>query len=300
MNLNPVLNLNIFRYHNFKSSHKLESRHKLKDVPRCGPEVEITDVINPGVVYLGRASKDSGLDLAGAIMEADPNFDLEKKLVVKVIYSGLACEHYGKTVHRLLHSKGMAPNYFVSFSVGGNGIPKDAKAIETYHMMEYLPEPSQDSPGWISLLDLKERFRQVALRHKEGIGKALYKILDVLRDHGFVHGDFRPNNLLINVTTPPPNDCIIHFRPSEPALPYLKVIDFDWAGQAGKVEYPPHRNPEVVWPGESGMAISKDDDRIMVDSWLKKWVEDDKDEDYHIPDRRGDVGTYLRISQPSS
>lgn len=252
------------------------------------------------MVYLGRASKD--LVVAKAITQSDPKFDVEKKLVVKVIYSGLAFEPYGTDVHRFLHSKDMAPNYFLSFWVGGNGIPEDAKAIETYYLMEYLPEPSQDSPGWISLLDLKEKFHQVAKRHKEVIRTALYKILDVLREQGFVHGDFRPNNLLINVTTPP-NDCIIHFRPSDRpsdlALPYLKVIDFDWSGLAGRVEYPPHRNPEVEWPGVNGMAISVDDDKIMVDSWLKKWDEDATNEGYLIPSRRGDVGTYLRISQPS-
>jgi hypothetical protein len=37
----------------------------------------------------------------------------------------------------------------------------------------------------------------------------------------------------------------------------VRVVDFDWAGDAGKGYYPPSRNPDIVgltWPGEPGGA----------------------------------------------
>jgi len=115
----------------------------------------------------------------------------------------------------------------------------------------------------------------------------------------FVHGDLRANNLLISVkfTT---DGCSIQSRPnSVPPLPYLKVIDFDWAGVAGVVTYPPHRNPDVQWPGKSGKPIMDTHDRIMIDSWLSNWphtnVPDVGDDDKEDDGRGGDT-TFLRIS----
>jgi serine/threonine protein kinase len=218
---------------------------------------------------------------------------------VKVIYRGISFEPYGEDVHRYLASKDMAPKYYFSFHIDDHRFPKDAKVLEYHHLMEYLPPPSHDSvsAGWISLLDLEEKYRDVASHAKEEIKAALYDIITVLQERNFVHGDLRPNNLLISIkcTT---NSCSIQSRPnSVPPLPYLKVIDFDWAGLAGVVEYPPHRNPDVQWPGSSGKPIMDTHDKIMIDSWLSKWspiivpdVEEEKE------DRKDDDAPFLRIS----
>jgi len=38
----------------------------------------------------------------------------------------------------------------------------------------------------------------------------------------------------------------------------LRVIDFDWAGEAGQVYYPAERNREIWWPGEAGGPTEQD------------------------------------------
>jgi len=47
----------------------------------------------------------------------------------------------------------------------------------------------------------------------------------------------------------------------------LRVIDFDWAGEAGQVCYPAERNRDIWWPGEAGGPIEQDHDSRMVNSW---------------------------------
>ena len=77
--------------------------------------------------------------------------------------------------------------------------------------------------------------------------------------------------ICIQITSPDGESCIIQPHPSNPSFPYLKVIDFDWAGVAGDAVYPLNRNPDVSWPGEDGMLISIEDDKKMMESWLKHW-----------------------------
>lgn len=225
--------------------------------------VAITHVLHPGVVYLCTYIKGTQTEI--------PEKQLEGLLALKVIYSGGAFEPYGKEVHKYLESKDMAPKYFFSFNVHSTSLPADA-VIEEHHLMEYLPPPSDHSQGWLSLLDLEGRFPHVASDFKANIEAALCNIIDVLGECNYVHGDMRPNNLFILVeVTPDGKSCTIQSRPDNPRLPYLKVIDFDWAGIAGTSEYPPHRNPDVEWPGESGMPILNTHDRKMIDIWMSKW-----------------------------
>lgn len=253
--------------------------------------IEITDVLHPGVVYLGNYKEGSSCNRL-------EHMDGPGKLVLKVIYSGLAFEPYGKEVHIYLGEKDMAPKYIFAIEMDGGNLPRGAEVIESHHVMEYLSPPSTDSAGWISLLELGEKFSSVASSSKEDIKAALDDILNVLKKSKFVHGDLRPNNIFISIKVTNPEDCIIQSRPhSKPPLPYLKVIDFDWAGVAGEVKYPPHRNPDVEWPGKSGGFILADHDKIMIDSWLSKWpVINDADGE---GDKRGDEATFLRFSLPS-
>jgi serine/threonine protein kinase len=208
-------------------------------------------VLAPGVVYLVKGPQVENPELV---------------VVVKVIYSGMAFERYGIAVQKHLESMDMAPKYINCYepSIGISHL--DKHPIEFYYAMEYLPPPSYDSEGWMSLLDIEKNHRRTALHSKKNITEALHEIIDVLEKAQLVHGDLRPNNLFIKVKLTR-DGCEILPRPSS-KLPYLKVIDFDWAGEAGKVKYPPHRNPEVEWPGESGEPISANDDRIMITSWL--------------------------------
>jgi len=287
----------------FRKWEEVETRHKLLDAPRYGPEsiVEITDVLHAGVVYLAKPVLEYLVD------ESLQRIAQEERVVLKVIYSGIAFEQYGAKVHAYLDEKDMAPKYFFHFDIGSNLPPTDA--MEQYYVMEYLPPPSNDSAGWISLLELEERFPEVASIHKSDVEAALYQIIDVLGERKYVHGDLRPNNLLIKVTVGP-DGCKIQYREGSDPLPYLKVIDFDWAGEAEVVKYPPHRNPDVEWPGESGKPILDSHDKLMIDSWLSKWphlnvadAEGDRRGDeatsIRVSHRRGDKAMFVRVSQPS-
>jgi hypothetical protein len=272
------------------------------NAPRFGSKsmVEITDVLHAGVVYLAKPVPEYLVD------ESLKKIAQEERVVLKAIYSGIAFEQYGAKVHKYLEEKDMAPKYFFLFDIGSDLLPTDA--IEQYHVMEYLPPPSNDSAGWISLLELEEKFPEVASIHKSDIEAALYKIINVLGERKYVHGDLRPNNLLIKVTAGP-DGCKIQNREGSDPLPYLKVIDFDWAGDAEVVKYPPHRNPDVEWPGDSGKPILVSHDKLMIDTWLSKWphlnvadAEGDRRGDgatsIQVSHRRGDAAMFVRVSQP--
>ena len=85
---------------------------------------------------------------------------------------------------------------------------------------------------------------------------ALEKIIAALDEKKYVHGDLRSNNIMVRT------DVMDKYVD-------LKVIDFDWAGNAGQVHHPAERNREIQWPGEAGGPIEQDHDLKMVDSWMK-------------------------------
>ena len=74
-------------------------------------------------------------------------------------------------------------------------------------------------------------------------------------------------------------------------------MDFDWAGIAGVVEYPPHKNPDVEWPGQFGMPILNTHDRQMVDIWISKWPAGNVPvvDRHDLGDPRGDKAVYTWI-----
>jgi len=49
----------------------------------------------------------------------------------------------------------------------------------------------------------------------------------------------------------------------------LRVIDFDWAEEAGQVYYLAEWNREIQWPGKAGGPIEQDHDSKIVDFWMK-------------------------------
>jgi len=85
---------------------------------------------------------------------------------------------------------------------------------------------------------------------------ALEKIIIALDEKKYVHGDLRSNNIMIQTDG---MDKSVEF----------KVVDFDWAGEAGQVYYLAEWNRDIWWPGEAGGPIEQDHDLKMVDSWMK-------------------------------
>jgi serine/threonine protein kinase len=82
---------------------------------------------------------------------------------------------------------------------------------------------------------------------KEALGK--------LHAEGFVHGDVRDANILVDSNSLE-GDVKIH------------IIDWDWAGHAGEVRYPPGINRftmERLEGAQTSQLIAKEHDLEMVD-----------------------------------
>ena len=74
------------------------------------------------------------------------------------------------------------------------------------------------------------------------------RVLDVLKEQNYVHGDLRLPNLIVK------EKCI-------------KVLDFDWAGVEGDVYYPVNLNTyDIQWPQgvDVGKEIRSQHDRTMI------------------------------------
>ena len=99
-------------------------------------------------------------------------------------------------------------------------------------------------------LPLMKRFGEIRSR--------LEVIISKMHELGFVHGDIRRPNILVN-TDP-------HARVEE----LVALIDFDWADKAGIARYPMALNPNISWPDGAyprGL-ISKDHDQEMMEQVL--------------------------------
>ena len=151
----------------------------------------------------------------------------------------LAPRSYSQEVHKHMADNGLAPKLYGYAEVDG---------APTAYVMEYL-----DLPTWQTLYHFFESdTTAVDLTQLQEAVESIFKTLD---SRGYVHGDLRTNNIVIQ--TDVIEKCVD-----------IKVIDFDWAGKAGEVCYPAERNTDIQWPGEAGAPILKEDDSEMVHSWL--------------------------------
>ena len=133
--------------------------------------------------------------------------------------------------------KGLAPElYDILESVRGSW-----KAI----IMELLPGTSLHS---LHDTDLdNEKIRKII--------DCLRNIKKTLQGSPYVHGDLRPNNLIVT------SDFNV-----------VKVVDFDWAGEESKVSYPLNLNTnDIAWASgvEPCRPITKKHDSWMLDCEIK-------------------------------
>jgi thiamine kinase-like enzyme len=153
-----------------------------------------------------------------------------RQLCVKFVY-----RQYGEEPHRMLSQNKMAPELFDVSRIDGG---------PTMVVMEMLDN------SWQTLFDFAQkeaRWKNPSV--KSTIRKRLNEIVTKLEEGGFVHGDFRANNIMI--------------RSGEEESAML--IDFDWAGEDGKVHYPLFRNhTRIQWPAEVASAIRLGHDRSML------------------------------------
>jgi serine/threonine protein kinase len=137
---------------------------------------------------------------------------------------------YSLGAHKLLSEKGLAPELH-----GFESIPGGWKMV----VMEYIGESYQ----LLSELESDNR---------EPFKDSIQQSVSLLHEHGFVHGDLRPSNVLVS-------------KSDSKAL----IIDFDAAGKAGEVVYPPNLNTvDIKWPEgvNDGVPITKAHDNYMFDS----------------------------------
>ena len=164
---------------------------------------------------------------------------------------------YADDVHRLLASHDLAPKLYGQMRVEG---------APTAYVMEAL------GSSWETLYDVLQKSKEgckskLGPDHKEGVRLSLKLVLDLLQCSGFVHGDLRPNNIMVHVD----EQCLPSIS-STNSVANICVIDFDWAGSGGVVFYPDTRNnqiEDVRWPGKAGGPIEVGHDELLVASWWR-------------------------------
>ena len=149
---------------------------------------------------------------------------------------------YSRDVHKHMADNGLAPKLYGYAEVEG---------VPTAYVMEYL-----DPSIWQTLYQLSKPKKKLNKPTANQLRGALQEIIAALDEKKYVHGDLRSNNIMIRTDV---MDKSVE----------LKVVDFDWAGEAGQARYPAERNKEIQWPGEAGGPIEQDHDSKMVDSWMK-------------------------------
>ncbi|RXW12155.1 hypothetical protein EST38_g13699 [Candolleomyces aberdarensis] len=149
---------------------------------------------------------------------------------------------YGENVHHYLHARGFAPE-LLAFS--------KQPEIPTIYVMEYLEWP------WSTLTNFIQLKPSIFVHRAQNIYAEMKKIIQCLKNGGFVHGDLRPNNIMINSAT-------VEDKEEDPQI---KLVDFDWSGIAGVATYPGQRNATELWPGEAGCAIGANDDNELFEIW---------------------------------
>jgi serine/threonine protein kinase len=162
--------------------------------------------------------------------------ELSQQLLIKLI----AGDHYGTDAHLTVAQAGYAPILF--------GVSK-VEGTLTACIMEYL----SSADGWQTLHDYAKQHQDVKPRIKNQVDK----LLEVMSKAGIVHGDLRPNNIMIRDN-------------QGEAEPQLRVVDFDWAGTSGEVKYPLRRNETIPWPDEPGKPIINGHDETLLMACLSQ------------------------------
>lgn len=174
--------------------------------------------------------------------------ELRQNFVAKLVY-----RHYGVAVHQALHqaeNQAAASNFAPEL----HGCSSKPGIQACVYIMEYLPPPFFGTPGWLTLDKINQD--RVA-KDLDLIYPLLNEIVDYLASRGLVHGDLRPNNLMIKM-----RDRLQILKPVE-----IKVVDFEWADRAGVARYPQSLGKDSGYPGEAGGLIGAGDDRYMINKW---------------------------------
>lgn len=160
-------------------------------------------------------------------------------------------EGYGLNVHHLLAKHNLAPTLLAYSKV--EGAPTA--------IMDYL-----DPSSWKPLSGVSSHPDTAALFQVE-----IDQVIEILQKNGVVHGDLRSPNIMVNVS--PTGEVLLGSDETGTMRAIINVVDFDWAGVAGKVFFHPlSRNPDIagVWPGKPGRTINRGHDRKLYQSWSER------------------------------
>jgi hypothetical protein len=173
-------------------------------------------------------------------------------VVVKFVYSHR--ETYGTTVHQYLHEHGLAPRLYAA-----ENLHRGVVMI----VMEHLHQSEDGTGSWVEL----DTFERKLGTNAAAVRQKLEEILSLLQSQKMVHADFRAVNIMVKVDM---NGDIVITEEG----PVLSVIDFDWAGTAGQVCYPPFLNPSIPWPtgAKPYQKIGENDDKNLLNNWWAKFV----------------------------
>jgi serine/threonine protein kinase len=131
---------------------------------------------------------------------------------------------YGVDVHMLCARQGFAP--------------------EMYGVERIAPD------HWMIVMQKINCRQLVEQEETQELKPTSQQMLDVIHTNGYVHGDFRANNILM-----------------EEGSGRLFVVDFDWSGKIGDCKYPVLLNRvDLVWPDDAAMfkPILPDHDKYWM------------------------------------
>ena len=133
---------------------------------------------------------------------------------------------YSVDIHRLLEINDLAPK-LIDFKEIKLPLIFTTTQPCILVKMEYLK-------NYKRLSECKEEIEKMSQTNKTMIAAQIRQSLELIHDSGFVHGDFRHENILLNLET-----CKI------------KVIDFELSGKCGNVVYPFDLNfKDIEWHKE--------------------------------------------------
>jgi hypothetical protein len=145
--------------------------------------------------------------------------DPAQDIVVKFV------DHYGEKAHRLLANAGLAPRLLYCGWPCSNNDQPSSQPISMV-VMEYIDGNTLAEAKYI--------------KDKEMVQSEVWRALELLHEHGLVFGDLRRPNVMVTKDDK------------------VKLIDFNWAGEANQAKYPSLISQEMTWPeGVEPLAMMK-------------------------------------------
>lgn len=180
------------------------------------------------------------------------NQDSSRRLVVKFV------ERYGDDAHHSLAVVGLAPRVLYCGPVWPKSPAKDGCGSRKMVVMEYIKGKSAYDLYGLGPLP-------------EPVRRAARTAVDHLHRAGFVFGDLRAPNLMIE-DRKEDGESDEDKNEDEDLERRTKLIDFDWAGRAGAARYPLHLSEEINWATgvKDHAVITAEHDLHMLDQ-LSRW-----------------------------